>query len=88
LLAYKKELSGLQIVMASPAPFTLVNKFYHDYNLASMPGVVMGQDPNYALSMKYPLRTYPCIFVYDAHGKLAKAFAGNAGVPAILDAVK
>lgn len=88
LLAYKQELKGLQIVMVSPLSFDLIKIFYQDYGLASMPDVVVGQDANYALGSRYQLRTYPSIFVYDAKGKLAKAFVGNAGVPAILDAVK
>lgn len=88
LLAYKQELKGLQIIMVSPLSFDLIKTFYQDYGLASMPDVVVGQDANYALGSRYQLRTYPSIFVYDAKGKLAKAFVGNAGVPAILDAVK
>ncbi len=88
LLAYKQELKGLQIIMVSPLSFDLIKNFYQDYGLASMQDVVVGQDANYALGSRYQLRTYPSIFVYDTKGKLAKAFVGNAGVPAILDAVK
>jgi thiol-disulfide isomerase/thioredoxin len=88
LLAYKEELKGLQIVMASPTPFRQVKEFYEEYTIASMPGIKMGHDENLALVLKYQVRTYPSIFVYDAKGKLAKAFIGNASVPAILDAVK
>ena len=88
LLAYKKELKDLQIVMASPASFNLIKSFYQDYNIASMPNIILGQDLNYALGLKYKLKTYPSVFVYDASGKLAKAFVGNVGVPSILDAVK
>jgi len=88
LLAYKEELKGLQIVMASPAAFKGIKGFYEEYNIASMTNIIMGQDLNYALGLKYQLRTYPSIFVYDSTGILTKAFVGNAGVPAILDAVK
>ncbi len=88
LLAYKKELKDLQIVMVSPAAFSLIKSFYEDYNIASMPNIIMAQDLNYTLGSRFQLRTYPSLFVYDASGKLAKAFVGNVGVPAILDAVK
>jgi thiol-disulfide isomerase/thioredoxin len=88
LLAYKEELKGLQIVMASSAAYKEIKSFYEEYNIASMTNIIMGQDLNYALGAKYQLRTYPSIFVYDSTGILAKAFVGNAGVPAILDAVK
>ena len=53
-----------------------------------MPNIIMAQDLNYTLGSRFQLRTYPSLFVYDASGKLAKAFVGNVGVPAILDAVK
>ena len=88
LLAYKEELKDLQIVMASPAAFAEINNFYADNNIASMSNIVMGKDQGYALGMKYQLRTYPSVFVYDATGTLAKAFIGNVSVRVILDAVK
>lgn len=88
LLAYKEELKGLQIVMASPAAFVEIKRFYEDYNIASMNNIIMGKDQNYALGLKYQLRTYPSVFVYDATGTLAKAFIGNVSVPTILEAVK
>lgn len=88
LLAYKEELKGLQIIMVSPISFDLIKNFYEEYGLSAMPGVIMGQDYSYALGSRYQLRTYPSIFVYDAKGKLAKAFVGNANPTAIIDAVK
>jgi thiol-disulfide isomerase/thioredoxin len=88
LLAYKAELKGLQIVMVSPAAFSEIKTFYEDYNIASMTNIIMGKDLYYTLGLKYQPRTYPSIFVYDSSGILAKAFVGNIGVPAILDAVK
>jgi thiol-disulfide isomerase/thioredoxin len=88
LMAYKEELKNLQIIMASAAAFKDINAFYKDYNIASMTNIIMGQDANYILGMKYQIRTYPSIFVYDSNGILAKAFVGNISVPAILEAVK
>ncbi len=88
LLAYKEELKDIQIVMATALPYKLANEFYKDYNVASMPNVKMGQDVNYVLGIRYHPTRYPAIYVYDAAGKLAKVFAGNAEVPAIINAVK
>ena len=88
ILAYKEELKSLQILMVSPVALNLIKSFYEGYNIASMPNIHMGQDLNYAIGVKYQIRTFPSIYVYDATGKLAKAFVGNVGVPAILDAVK
>lgn len=88
LLAYKNELKGVQILMVSPAPFGEIKKFYDEYGLASLPDMKVGQDLNYKLAGIYKVKTYPSIYVYDNRGTLAKAFVGNIGIPAVLDAIK
>ena len=88
LIAYKEELKDIQFVMVSALPFKLIKEFYTDYNIAAMPNIKMGQDPTFSLGTKYRPTRYPAIFVYDTNGKLAKVFAGNAGVPAIIAATK
>lgn len=88
LLAYKEELKNIQILMVSPSSYAAVKQFYEAYSLSTMPNLKLCNDINYALGSIYQLKTFPSIFVYDQFGKLAKAFIGNVGVPAILDAVK
>ena len=44
LLAYKEKLKGLQIIMASAAAFAEIKTFYKEYNIASMPNIIMGKD--------------------------------------------
>jgi thiol-disulfide isomerase/thioredoxin len=88
LLAYKKELKDIQLLMISVAPYREIKDFYDLFNLSSMPNIKLGQDLNFKLGSIYKLRTYPSIFIYDAKGTLAKAFVGNIGIPAILDALK
>lgn len=88
LLAYKDELKNIQILMVSASTLSEIRDFYETYQLSSMPNISMGRDIQYRLGSIYKLRTYPSIFVYDSSGALAKAFVGNIGIPAILDAVK
>ncbi|MBC7887995.1 MAG: TlpA family protein disulfide reductase [Ferruginibacter sp.] len=88
LLAYKEELKAIQILMVSSAPYSEIKDFYKSFGLSSMPNIKLGHDAKYKLSAIYKLSTFPSIFVYDQNGNLAKAFTGNIGVPAILDAVK
>jgi thiol-disulfide isomerase/thioredoxin len=88
LLAYKEELKGIQILMVSASPYQEIKEFYQTYGLSSMPGIKVGQDLNSKLGSIYKLKTYPSTFVYDNRGTLAKAFVGNIGIPAIIDAVK
>lgn len=88
LLAYKEELKNIQILMVSPSSYSMLKQFYQEYGLSAMSNIKLGNDLNYALGSIYQLRTFPSMFVYDQTGKLAKAFVGNIGVPAILDAVK
>jgi thiol-disulfide isomerase/thioredoxin len=88
LLAYKKELKGIQVLMVSSASYKEIKDFYELFQLSSIPNIKVGQDVNFKLGSIYKMRTYPSIFVYDNKGRLAKAFVGNIGVLAILDAVK
>ena len=88
LLAYKEELKNLQIIMVSHMPYNTIKTFYTDYSISSMPNVKMGHDKDFVLSLQYRPKTYPGIYIYNAKGELAKAFVGNVGVPAILDAIK
>ena len=88
LLVYKEELKEIQIVMVTALPYKMVKDFYVDYNIASMPNIKMGQDPTFALGTKYRPGRYPAIYIYDSKGTLAKVFAGNVGVPTILDALR
>jgi thiol-disulfide isomerase/thioredoxin len=88
IMAYKKELKDIQIVMISSLSFTLIRDFYKDYNISSMANIVMGQDINYALRLKYRPTNFPGMYLYDASHKLVKVYAGNVSIPTILDAFK
>jgi thiol-disulfide isomerase/thioredoxin len=88
IMAYKKELKDIQIVMISSLSFTLIRDFYKDYNIASMPNIAMGQDINYALRLKYRPTNFPGMYLYDASHKLVKVYAGNVSIPTLLDAFK
>jgi thiol-disulfide isomerase/thioredoxin len=87
LLAYKKELKDIPILMISVAPYQEIKAFYELFNLSAISNVKLGQDVHFKLGSIYKLRTYPSIFIYDRKGILAKAFVGNIGIPAILDAL-
>jgi hypothetical protein len=88
LLAYKSELKEVQILLLSVAPFREIKDFYDTFGLASMSNVKVGQDVNFKMGITYNVRTYPSIFLYDQKATLAKAYIGNIGVPAILEALR
>ncbi len=88
LLAYKEELKGIQILLLSIAPYQEIKNFYDEFGLSAMPNLSIGQDINFKLGSTYRISTYPSIFLYDQKGNLAKAFIGNIGIPAILDALR
>ncbi len=87
-LAYKEEMKNIQVLMITTMAFDKIRDFYSEYNFASMPNVMVAEDENYALRLKYRPTNLPGIFVYTANGTLAKVFAGNVGVTTLLDAVK
>lgn len=88
MMAYKEELKNIQIVMISPLSYKDNKIFYDEYALARMPNTRLGFDITFKLRNLYKTTTYPSMYVYDRNGTLAKAFVGNIGVPAIIDAVK
>jgi thiol-disulfide isomerase/thioredoxin len=88
LLAHKSELKRLQIVMVSALPYSLIKTFYENYQVASMPNVIMGQDENFVLGGIYKPARYPSLYIYDAGGSLAKVFAGNVTAAVLLNAVQ
>jgi thiol-disulfide isomerase/thioredoxin len=88
LLAYKKELKGIQILLLSVAPYQEIKNFYDEFRLSAMPNLKVGQDINFKLGITYKVNTYPSIYVYDRKATLAKAFIGNKDVQAILDALQ
>ena len=88
LLAYKKELKGIQILLLSVAPYQEIKNFYNEFGLSAMSNLKVGQDINFNLGATYKVNTYPSIYVYDRKATLAKAFIGNKDVQAILDALQ
>ena len=88
LLAYKKELKGIQILLLSVAPYQEIKNFYNEFGLSAMSNLRVGQDINFKLGATYKVNTYPSIYVYDRKATLAKAFIGNKDVQAILDALQ
>lgn len=88
LLAYKKELKNVQLVMLSPSNYPTLKQFFVEYGIAAMPNIKMAQDINYTMGSLYQIRTFPTLYVYDKAGKLLKVFAGNVGVPEILESIK
>ena len=88
LLAYKKELKGIQILLLSVAPYQEIKNFYNEFGLSAMSNLKVGQDINFKLGATYKVNTYPSIYVYDRKATLAKAFIGNKDVQAILDALQ
>lgn len=87
-MAYKNELKDIQFVMISALPYKDNLGFYNEYNIAAFPNFKLGIDNTYKLRLLYRITTFPSMFVYDSRAKLAKAFVGNVGSAAIIDAVK
>ena len=88
ILAYRKDLKDLQIIMISVLPNKFNRPFFDEYQLAAFPNIKLGTDLTYKLRQLYQVKTLPAMYVYDLNGNLAKAFIGNINIPAIIDAVK
>jgi thioredoxin-related protein len=77
LQAHAAEFKNVQIVMASPLDFNLIEKFYKEYNIAQYPNITMGRDGSYMLGSFYKITNFPSIFVYDKKGNFVEKFEGD-----------
>ncbi len=77
LQAHAAELRKVQIVMASPLDYSIIEKFYKEYNIALYPNIIMGRDASYMLGSFYKITSFPSIFVYNKKGKFIEKFEGD-----------
>jgi hypothetical protein len=85
-LAYKEELSGVQVLMVSPMPYAHIKQFYADYNMASLPNFSLGQDWAYHLGSKLQPHFFPTMLLYDKIGNFIGGYTGNVPVTTLLKA--
>ena len=71
-----KDFSKIQIVMITfMLPLKASKVFYHDYNLAKYPNIIVGTEGHsYTVQKYYQLATTPYIAFYDKNDKLVKYF--------------
>ena len=77
LQAHADEFKNVQIVMASPLDYSMIEKFYKEYNIAAYPNITMGRDGTYFLGSFYKITNFPSIFVYDKKGNFIEKFEGD-----------
>ena len=68
---------NVQIIMASPLDFKILNKFYEAYNIAAYPNITLGRDGSYFLGSFFKITNFPSIFVYDKKGNFLQKFEGD-----------
>lgn len=87
-MRYKNDMKGLQIVMITFNPLHQMNDFVNQYQLKSLPNVVVGRDAFFVLPSFYAVRNLPFHALYNKKGKLITTFEGSVEVPKLLEAFK
>jgi thioredoxin-related protein len=78
----------IEIVMATPMPFTKMKEFYIHYDLKRFKNITMGRDVSYMLPPFYGVRTLPYLAFYDKSGNLIDAFEGSLPIEKVLEKFK
>jgi thiol-disulfide isomerase/thioredoxin len=88
ILANKKQLADLQIVMVTYQPMEKMQRFYKEYKIADNPNIYMGRDIPYFFGPFYMGRSLPFLAIYDKQQKLVRVYDGGAKIDKILEALK
>ncbi len=86
--ANKKQLSELQIVMATYQPMEKMQRFYKEYKIAEFSNIYMGRDMLYFFGPYYMAKAIPFLAIYDKQHKLVRVYEGGAKIDKILEALK
>ncbi|EHQ28281.1 TlpA family protein disulfide reductase [Mucilaginibacter paludis] len=86
---HTKELSHVQIVMATWTQLKAIQIFYRDFGLNQYPNITIGTEGStYTLQRFYQVRTTPYIAIYSKTGQLVKAFDKEPKLNDILTVLK
>jgi thioredoxin-related protein len=78
----------INIVMATPMPFSMMKEFYVHYDLKRFKNITMGRDIGFILPTFYGARTLPYLAFYDKSGNLIDAFEGSLPIEKVLEKFK
>lgn len=82
------EFKDAQIIMASMSPLSKIKAFAEQYDLASMPNIVVGQDTYFILAPFYNMHNMPFNAAYNKKGDLIEVFSGSVPVERLINALK
>ncbi|HEU4575422.1 MAG TPA: thioredoxin [Chitinophagaceae bacterium] len=83
-----KDLSNIQIVMATPQPFGQMKAFYERYGLQRFSNIFVGQDERFVLPSFFMIHNLPYLAFYDKKQDLISTHEGTMPVNEILNVFK
>jgi thioredoxin-related protein len=76
---------NVQIVMAAQLDYSLIKKFYEEFDMASYPNITVGREGTFFLSTFFNNRTFPTLFLYNKKGKFVERFEGSVPMQTIAE---
>lgn len=80
LVAQIDRYKGIQIVMATTAPFADMKQFRDEYGLSALPQVTVGWDNSFFLPVYFDIHNLPFHAFYNKKGELISVFNGSMTV--------
>lgn len=80
LVAQIDRYKGIQIVMATTAPFEDMKKFREEYGLSGLSNVTVGWDNSFFLPVYFDIHNLPFHAFYNKKGELISVFNGSMTV--------
>jgi thioredoxin-related protein len=80
IIARKKELSDIRIVMITLHPVPRMKTYISDYKLDSLKNVTVGHDYSHFTMSFFGFKNFPFHALYDKKGKLVASFEGSMSI--------
>lgn len=88
LIAYKKQLKNVQIIMVTLEPLWKMKEFISKYKLKHYTNLVVGKDIYYILPSFYALDKIPYMAMYNKKGKLITTHEGTMPIKKVIEIFK
>lgn len=86
LIAHKKELKDVQIVMITVEPLWKMKDFISKYGLNNYSNIIVGKDIYYILPVFYDIHNIPYLAMYNKKGDLIEGHEGTLPMEKVVQA--
>ncbi|OSZ77370.1 hypothetical protein CAP36_13310 [Chitinophagaceae bacterium IBVUCB2] len=85
IVANKKKLKDIQVVMSSFKSLPLIKPFYEATKASEIPNLIIGKDFSWFFSSYYKFQKYPLIALYNKNHQLINTYEYTVDIKQLLD---